>query len=160
MLAACSPGLDWRELRPEGAGWMGLMPCRPAQRTRQMPLGDAAVDWRLNACQAGEVTFAIGDADVADPARVTPVLRALQAAARARLRSVTVEPVVFQMPGMTPQPDAGRWHFQGQGPDGAAIQIELGLFSRGTRVVQAMLIGPVLAPAAVQPFFEALRFAP
>jgi len=163
LSVACSPSLDWRELQPDAAGWRALMPCRPVQRTRRLaadPSGGVAVDWRLNTCQAEGVTFAIGDTDVADPARVPPVLQALKARAFAQGRSPAAEPMPFQMPGLTPQPDAGRWRLKGVGPDGKVVQIELALFAHGTRIVQATLIGPALSAAAVQPFFEALRFTP
>ncbi|MFO1268454.1 MAG: hypothetical protein U1F67_17830, partial [Rubrivivax sp.] len=35
-LGACSPALDWREVRPAGTAVVALMPCRPNASTRSV----------------------------------------------------------------------------------------------------------------------------
>jgi len=159
-LAACSPGLNWRDTQPEGGGWGGLFPCRPSQQTRRLPLGDAAIEWRLSACEAGDTTFAVGTADVGDPARVGPLLQSLKLAAGTSVHAAAAEPQPFSLPGLTPQTGTGRWQLTGQRLDGARVQVEMALFARGTRVFQAMLIGPALPSSTTQIFFEALRVTP
>jgi hypothetical protein len=173
--AACSPTFDWRETRPEGAaGLQAMFPCRPASHARRVTLAGAPVEMTMLACTAGQITFALTHADVADPALVEPALRELARSAGEHLRpagssasapsaaarpgAAVSQPVL--VPGMTPQPQAARWRLAGQLPDGRAVQEELALFAKGTRVVQATMLGPRLDEAAREGFFGGLRFAP
>ena len=161
-LAACTPGMDWREVGPVDGGWRAMFPCRPGVQSRRLLLGDEAVEWRLHACQADGVTYAVGDADVTDPARVGPALKALRVLAQAQINAGEVPGLPLRWPGMTPQPEAGRWRLEGRTAQGQAVAIELLLASRGTRVVQAMAMatgdgaGASLSSAAV--FADGARF--
>lgn len=165
---ACSPELDWREARTEAAGLRASFPCRPDKQVRLMPLAGAPVQLALQVCKAAGWTFAVSHTDVTNPARVGPALIALREALRANVAASTLgtASASWQVPGMTPQPAGGRWSFEGRLPDGAKLQVETAVFSRGTHVVQATLLGPVADEAgakrfsegAAQPFFDGLRF--
>ncbi|MBE0548915.1 MAG: hypothetical protein IH627_14965, partial [Rubrivivax sp.] len=50
LLAACSPTLDWRDVRPAGSGVTLLMPCKPVVQERSLPLAGAPVRLSLQAC--------------------------------------------------------------------------------------------------------------
>lgn len=159
-LAGCSPSLDWREIRTGAAGLRAVFPCRPQQETRHVPLAGSPVALTLHVCQHEELTFAVSHADVVDPARVGAALAALRAAAQANLNAPAGTPVADRgVPGMTPQPASGHWRLAGSGPGGQALQAEVAVFSRGTQVVQATLLGRSLTAAPAQAFFEGLRFA-
>lgn len=107
-LSACSPALDWRELRPDGAHVRASMPCRPASHQRELPLAGAPVTLSLWACQVDTGTFGLAMADMRDPARVGPALLALREAARQNVQGRVIELVPVQVPGMTPK--IGRAH--------------------------------------------------
>ncbi|HEV8689827.1 MAG TPA: hypothetical protein VGQ91_06000 [Ideonella sp.] len=160
FLMGCSPTLDWREARLE-AGLIAMFPCRPVAQSRQLVLAGAPVTMSLSACEAGGKTYAVGLADVADPARVGPALAALREASEAKLaRAASAASGALGVDGMTPQAMAGRWHLSGQRPEGEALAMETAAFARGTWVVQASVIGGQLPAQAVGPFFEGLRFRP
>jgi len=160
-LPGCSPALDWRETRLEGPGLMALFPCRPVAQSRQLVLGETPVTMSLQACEADGNTYAVGLADVGDPARVAAALRALSEASTAKLGpAAQAASQALGVAGMTPQAMAGRWRLDGQRPDGAALGMETAVFARGTWVVQASVIGGKPAAQAVAPFFEGLRFQP
>jgi hypothetical protein len=157
LLAGCSPTLDWREVRPEGSGAVALFPCKPDSRSREVNLAGAPVRLTLMACQAGDTTWALAHADVADPARVGPALAELRAAAVANLGAATTRESPSKIDGATPNAASLRLGFSGRAPDGRAMQEELALFAKGTRVFQATALGPKLAPDALEPFFTGLR---
>lgn len=158
--AGCSPRLDWREIRTGAAGLRAVFPCRPQQETRNVPLAGAPVALTLHVCRHEGLTFAVSHADVADPARVGAALSELRAATQANLQAATSTGVPDQgVPGMTPQPASGHWRLAGRSPDGQPLQAEVAVFSRGTRVAQATLLGRSLSGAPAQAFFEGLRFA-
>lgn len=159
-LAACSLALDWRQVRPEGWGAALLMPCRPDQHERPLLLAGNTVKMGMLVCEADGQTFALSSAEVADPTQVGPALQALADAARANLKAPISAPAAMQVKGMTPHPLAGRWAWRGQLPDGRPVLAQVMLFSRGSRVYQATLIGPHVDPALAQTFFDAIELSP
>ena len=113
------------------------------------------------ACTAGDTVFALTFADVKDPARVGSALDELGLAQRSHLRSPDgAASRAVAVPGMTPNPHAVQWSLTGQLPDGRAVQERAALFSHGTVVYQATMLGPRLDAEAQDTFFGALRVGP
>ena len=158
-LAACSPVLDWRQLRPDGWGILVSLPCRPASQARSVPLVGPPVELLLMACSADGHTFAIASANMAEPGRVGPALQALGAAALANVRGQVEAEQPAAVPGMTPQPAARRWLARGQRTDGTVVREQVLVFAHGLRVFQATVVGPVADEDRVRPFFESIEVA-
>ena len=158
MLAACSPALDWREFEPEGSGLRVSFPCRPDRSERQVLLAGSRVSMRMLACSAGDATFALAYADLADPARVADALTELRAAAIANVGGALPKVSPLQIAGMTPNPQATRLAIDGQLPDRSPVQEQAAFFAQGLRVYQAAVIGARPAAAAVEAFMAGLRF--
>jgi len=156
-LAGCSPGLNWRTVRPEGSGAELLMPCKPDHLARSLPLAGATVSLTLVVCEADEVTWALAFADVQDPARVGEALLALQGAAQANVAGSSPRALPLQVAGATPHPASGRLAFDGRLPDGRAVQEQVAVFAKGTRVFQATALGSRLPAEAADNFFGALQ---
>jgi hypothetical protein len=160
-LGACSPTLDWREARPEGSQARLMFPCRPASHARRVALTGTTVEMTMVACTAGDTVFALTFADLGDPTRVGPALdelgRSLQAALRPA-QGAASQPV--SVAGMTPHPQAAQWRLAGRLPDGRTVQERAALFSYGTRVYQATMLGARLDAEAQDTFFGALRVGP
>jgi hypothetical protein len=159
-MAACSPALDWRVIRPDGAGVALQLPCRPSNQVRVVWLSGRKVDMHLHVCQASGMTFGLIWADMVDPALVTSALRELSASASVKLRAVAPIDSAAKVQGMTPNEAARRIQVSGQLPDGAPGRSDSVAFARGTRVFQATVVGARLDAAAVQAFVEALAVEP
>ncbi|PPE70210.1 hypothetical protein IS481_03220 [Caldimonas thermodepolymerans] len=157
LLAACSPTLDWRQVRPEDSGIEALFPCKPLTHARTVPLAGTPTRMMLYACTTGGMTFALTYAELDDPARVTPALEALRAAASANLDGQETLLGPAEVPGMTPNPAALRLSVQGRRPDGGALAQQLVLFAHGTRVFQASVIGAQPEDEPVATFLAGLR---
>ena len=156
-LAACAPALDWREVRPAGSEVRLMLPCKPASHARTVTLNGRRVEMSMYACAAGDVTYAIAFADMADPAAVTPALAELARSASANLRaSDTAASSALVVPGMTPNPQAAQWRIDGRLPDGRQMQEQLALFAHGTRVHQATMVGARIDAEARDTFFSGL----
>ena len=163
LLAACTPELDWREVRPAGTSVQGLMPCKPASHARRVTLAGAEVEMTLYACRAADATWAIAHADIADPARVTPALDELAASAQRNVGAAVAPSSTSQaaaVPGMTPNPNARVWRIEGRLPDQRAVVETVVVFAHGTRVVQASVIAERADAAALATFVESLRVKP
>ena len=85
-LVACSPALDWREVRVDGGALTALFPCRPEHRARTVPLGADSVRMEMVACAASDSTYAVGYIDIRDPAAVTGALENLRTVATTQHR--------------------------------------------------------------------------
>lgn len=160
LAAACSPALDWRDVRPAGSGVTLLMPCRPGVQERSLTLAGASVRLSLQVCSAGGRTWGIAHADVVDPARVGAALDELRNSAAANITGGPPETLPLQVPGATPQPASTRVRFDGRLPDGRPVQLQLAVFAHGTRVFQATALGEQLTPEAAQTFFGSIHFQP
>lgn len=160
LTAACTPTLDWREVRPEGAGVIASFPCKPERQTRSVVLAGAPVALQVFVCTAGGVTWGLSTADVGDPRHVGPALAALRASRRANLDGLERSAQALQLAGMTPNPQAVRLHIEGRRPDGSAISEQCMLFARGTRVFHLAALGGDPSEDARSNFFGGLRLNP
>lgn len=156
---ACSPALDWREVRPDGSAAVALFPCHPKRQSRQAALAGAPTRMTLWSCEAEGLTFALAQAELGDPARVTPALAEMATALAANLQATEVLREPAAVPGMTPNAEARRLRFSGRLPDGTAAHEQAVLFAHGTRVFQAAVLG-ARPDAAAQVFFDGLRVVP
>lgn len=159
-LAGCAPALDWRDVRPEGAGLQMQFPCKPNGQSRDLNLAGQRVNLVLHACAAGGLTWGLAVADVSDPARVGPALAELATSAAANLGAAAGETLPLRVVGATPSDAAGRQRLTGKLPDGKAVQMQVAVFTRGTLVYQASVLGAAVGDDAAQTFFDAVRFSP
>ncbi len=155
--AACTPTLDWRETHPQGSGATVLLPCKPTVQTRSVRLAGQAVQLALHACMAGGATWAVAVADMADPALVGTALDELRRAAASNLDASPVRTLALAVPGATPNPSSTRVLINGRLRDGSAVQEQVAVFTRGTLVFQATVIGLKLPDDGVDTFFGSLR---
>lgn len=159
-MVACTPTLDWRELRPEGAGVAFALPCKPSVFARKVSLQQSLVEMTLHACSAGGVTWAVAHADVGDPGRVTPALKELRESATSNLSALASTATPVAIPGATPNPEAGRSVLTGKLPDGRKVSEVLMVFAIGTKVYQATAVGETMPVEAVETFASSLRALP
>lgn len=157
LLCACSPTLDWREVRPEGSGAVLLFPCKPSTDTRTVTLDGVRVRMLLTACRAGDATWALAFADVGEPSRVTSALAALRAATVANLGAPAQLLGPMRVSGMTPNPLAEHLRTRGKLPGGEAVTLEAGFFVKGTWVFQSTVMGGGPSSEAVDVFFDNLK---
>lgn len=159
-LAACSPTLDWREVRAADGFFAALFPCRPSSQSRTVRLVGKGVRLSLQACSAAGVTWALAVADVEDPALVSAALGELLQAAQANIGGVASQAVAAKVPGATPNPASVRAEIAGQLPDGQAVVEHVAVFAHATKVVQVTALGQAVAVEALATFFDSVRVVP
>jgi hypothetical protein len=156
-LAACSPALNWRDVRAPGGVARLQLPCRPASQSRKLALAGGAVTMNLLVCDADGQTWALGWATLADASRADDALRAWRASAAARVAAREAVELPLTVRGATLSPAAVRLALQGSRPAGAAIELQLGLFRRGATLYQATVLGDKVSADAAQTFFASIR---
>jgi hypothetical protein len=150
-LMACSPRLDWREVRPPGAGVLALFPCKPDIESREQ--GPARMG--LAACKAAGLGFSLTWAQLDDPALVGPALQQMRESLAVRLKASPALAQAVQISGMTPNPQALQ-----QSLRAAQLQAEVAVFAHGLRVYQAVMLGPESDPAAWETFLGGVKLEP
>lgn len=63
LLAGCTPGHDWREVRNSDAAFVVLMPAKPSTLTRQIDLDGVKVSMTMTAAEIDTVTYAVGSVE-------------------------------------------------------------------------------------------------
>lgn len=159
-LAACSPALDWRDMRPPGLGLAMTMPCRPAAQVRSVRVAKHAFEMTLYACSEAGVTYSVGSFDVKDPTAVGTMLTALVGDVQGNIQGHAESDEPARVPGMTPHSAARQIHFTGRLPDGRLVSEWLLVFSRGTQVYQAIALGGPSDAALAQQFALGLKVLP
>ncbi|MEO6364249.1 MAG: hypothetical protein ABIO71_13545 [Caldimonas sp.] len=159
LLAACSPALDWREVRPEGSGVTLLLPCRPLQLDRVVRLGEASLPMRLHSCTASEATFSIVFADAGTAALADALLPAMRGAAIANVAGAAMPLPLPAIDGATPSAQSGLLRIVGRLPDGRPVVEHAAFFVRGSWLYQAAVVsaGEPVGPQAIEDFFRAIR---
>jgi hypothetical protein len=160
LLVACTPAMEWREVRPESSGAGVMLPCKPASHARNVTLAGASRRLTLYACTAGGATWALAYADIVDPGLVSVALRELRATAAANLGAGSEALVAWRIAGATPNPDSGRFELVGRLPDGQPVREQLAVYARGTTVFQATALGERLDAESLEAFFGGLRLLP
>lgn len=163
LAAACTPKLNWREVRLEsvdGSTLKAQLPCKPDAATRKQQMGSVQVELSMMGCVADKATFTLSRIPLTDPLTAPQVLAAWQAAA---LRSLNAKPATIRgikIDGASAWPPTARVSLAG-----TTTLAELAWFARqtpaGLTLYQAGIY--VNAPAkqldaeAVSTFFESLQ---
>lgn len=156
-LWACAPSLDWREFQAEGSGIVATFPCKPDRHSRSVALAGQTVRMEMLVCSAGDVTFALSFADLADPGQVSATLAELQALATSNLGAARPDRAELAVPGMTPNPNAARLRLEATQANGTNLQEQAAFFAKGLRVYQATVLGKKVPAEAADTFFAGLR---
>jgi hypothetical protein len=164
-LAACSPALNWREVRPDNTRLSLLLPCKPDKAEKIVPLGGQPTTLTLLGCDAAGATFAVAVADLGDPARAAPVLAQWQSLTLAHMKAGPVgtgagtsQLLPLKLPGAAAQPAPVRVVAQGQRADGTAVSGQAAYFAQGSQVFQAVIYAKEITPEAAETYFSSLKF--
>ncbi|MBG6072367.1 MULTISPECIES: hypothetical protein [unclassified Polaromonas] len=160
LVAACSPALNWRDVRPEGTRLSLLLPCKPDKAQKVVPLGGRPTQLSMLGCDADGATFAVAIADVGDPLQAAPVLALWQDLTLANMKAAPAsrQPLPLKIPGASPGTPVTRLQAQGQRADGTAVSGQAAYFAQGSQLFQVVIYAPRIAPEVAETFFSSLKF--
>jgi hypothetical protein len=157
-LIACSPALNWRDVRPEGTRLSMLLPCKPDKAEKQVPLGGRPTALRMLGCDADGLTFAISAADLGDASQAPAVLLAWQQVTLTNMKAAkadTIKPL--KLIGAT----GGQavWvQATGLRTDGTPVLGHAAYFAHGATVFQAVIYGADIKTDVAQTYFSGMKF--
>jgi len=159
LLCACTPALNWREVRLESADGSTLkaaLPCKPDTATRRQQLANIQVELSMMGCVANETTFTLSRIPVSNPLEASKVLAAWQAAGVSNVKAKPASMVAATVSGAGAWPAATRVSL-----DGAATQAHMIWFAKqaatDVTLYQAALYGKKPSNEAITTFFESLQ---
>ncbi|MEO6409291.1 MAG: hypothetical protein ABIO45_11145 [Burkholderiaceae bacterium] len=155
--AACTPALNWREVRLDGSGLEAMFPCRPDRHERHVTLAGVSASMQMHVCEAAGLTFAVSLVDVDAPDRVSRAMVELRALAVSNIGATESTVAALQVSGMTPNPQAALLSARGRPVGSERLGLRAAFFSKGLRIFQATVIGAAPTEEAMQPFFAGLR---
>ena len=164
VMVACTPQLNWRELRLAPTSATALLPCKPDHAERSVPLGGEPTLLVVNGCDAGGATFALMTARVAAGRAPDALLAGWQQATLANMgASDTIERQPFQLPNALPLAHAQRLVAQGQKADGQAVLAQAVWSARaaddgGTELLHAVMYAPKAQPDVADAFFAGIKW--
>lgn len=157
-LWACSPTFNWRQVRADGSAVAVLLPCKPERALRQVAMAGHPVALSMLSCDVGELTFALGSAQVPQGLSTAEVLQAWRQASLASMRA-PVSSATAWTPTLGPQvpnPDVQGWKAVGSRPDGRPVAAQAVQMVHSTEVVQLVVYGPVPTDVA-QTLWEGIQ---
>ena len=162
LLAACTPTLNWRDVRLESSRVVALLPCKPDQTTRSVPLGGVPTDLSVIGCEAEGATFAVMRARA--PAGVAPdeVLRGWQQATLANMRAGTPVATPFVPAGALALPHAQRLAVAAQAANGRTLAAQAVWAARpdgdGVELIHAVMYAPKPRADVADAFFAGIKW--
>ncbi len=163
LLSACSPALDWRDVRPKDVNILLTYPCKPDQIAQDVVLADQKVKMSMTGCVADKMTFALAHAHLPNPALAAKALAQLHQAAVGNVHGKVTASSAAALKNATPGlPDSLDLKIDGQTPDGKPVRERVLLFSQGSDVFQVTAFAPtdVYKDEAAQTFAESVNLSP
>ena len=159
LISACTPALNWREVRFESADGSilkAVLPCKPDTATRKQQLNEIQVDLSMMGCVANETTFTLARMPLTNPLDAPKVLAAWQAAAAANVKANPVPSTATTVSGAGAWPPTSRVTLTG-----SATQAHMLWFAKQSRdgltLYQAAVYGKQPSNEAITTFFESLQ---
>jgi hypothetical protein len=162
LVCACSPALNWRDVRAGSGTLTALFPCRPDEQTRTVDLAGQPLKMTLQTCEAQGVLFALASVELSASGAPEPVLAALADGVALKLRGARREaPSVPDQTASSAAGPSGQWSLVGVATDGHERHVELRQFRRGPWVFQATAVANAPIPReTIEPFFGSFPWAP
>jgi hypothetical protein len=151
-LSACNPEYNWRDYSSQAAPYRVMFPGKPDSHTRSVDLDGLKVDMTMTATEVDGVMFAVGSAEVPDPARAKAALAAMKTAMVRNLgATVTRESPAAATAGATAPAQGAGIDIDASGSRNGTPTRLLGHFeARGTRVYQVIVVGKASSMPAEQ----------
>ena len=157
VLAACNPTFNWRDVRFENARLALLLPCKPDEAQRTVPIAGQPTEMNLLSCDAGGVTFAVSMADVNDAGKTGAILAQWQAATLTNIKAVSgVARGALKVPGLAS--GAVLVKATGQRANGQTVSSQAAYFAQDSQVFQAVMYADKILPDVADTFFSGLKF--
>ncbi|MEQ1659937.1 MAG: hypothetical protein ABL896_14305 [Hylemonella sp.] len=156
LLAACSPTLNWREVRP-GGELKALLPCKPDQGSRRQSLAGREIEVSMMGCEAAGALYAVSAAELGDARQALAVQVQWQAHLLGNMQATASDSSAWNLKGANAVLEPVRLKAQGLRRDGHPVAAEAVWFTHGTRLYHAAIYAKRISTEMSEPFFSGLE---
>lgn len=156
LLQACSPSLNWRDVRLDQTSLLALFPCKPERAARTVSLGGQTLTLNLLACDAGDAKFALAYADSNAAESTAALLAQWREVTLANMRAGATQDTRVALKGATGSTATGVLA-NGVRPDKRAVVLQALWFASGTHIFQASVYSDVARTQVAETYFAGLR---
>jgi len=157
LLTACSPALNWREVRIGDAGVKAMLPCKPDHAQRKVALAGRSFEMEMLGCESGAALFAISRVNVESTGALQEVQASWQASSLAAMRAEGSQGQAHQLKHAAKEPAPLRLAAQGSRPDGRPIALQALWFAQGHYLYHAAVYAEKISVEMSGPFFSGLE---
>ncbi len=152
-LAACSPSLNWREVRLQRL--VAVLPCKPDHAQRTVALAHLPVVLEMVGCEASGALFALSHVRLDQPEQVKTARADWRLEALTAMRAGAVQ----ELPFKPPQPAVSALHLVAQGtrPDGSVVVARLLWLAHGPDLFHIAVYGDRPSDESTETLFLGLR---
>jgi hypothetical protein len=152
VLCACNPEYNWRDYSSQAAPYRVMFPGKPDSHTRSVDLDGLEVEMTMTATEVNGVMFAVGSAEVPDPARAQAALAAMKTAMVRNIgATITRESQAAAATGGSAPAQRAAIDIEASGSRNGTPTRLVGHFeARGTRVYQVIVVGQAASMPAEQ----------
>jgi hypothetical protein len=158
-LFACTPKFDWREVRGTNAPYTVILPAKPATLSRQVNLDGEQVSMTMTAADVDDVTFAVGTAELPDPAKAQRALAAMKTALVNNIGGTVKQEKLSGPPAAPTSIELEAVGTPGAKTGGQRRLLFARLIAKDKRVYQVIVIGKekAISREAVDTFFTSFK---
>lgn len=165
VLAGCAPELNWREVRPVEGGWSVLLPGKPESMTRTVRLGELEVAMTMHGARAGEDAYTVAVARLPEGTAADArerVLAGMRSAMVGNIGGRETGAEAVRLPlvdgGGRPVGEVAAVRVTADGQvRGRPARLVAVFAGDGTRVWQAVAVGPGVDDASARTMLDSLR---
>lgn len=161
-MVACTPSLNWREVRLENVSLKTLLPCKPDHGSRDVRVGQQTLPVRMSGCEAQEHLLAIARLPLPAGAQAADVEQAMKQWQEAALSNfqgqVTgTQDFVIKRKDVSAPLALPRLSASGLSPEGQTMQSQMVTFAFEGQIIQAVVYAPKLSAEVTDTFFAGLE---
>ncbi len=132
-LGGCSPTENWRVITLYDHGVTAMIPCKPDEAQRQVPMLGATTTLEMRSCELAGTTYAVAWLSIQDASQASDAVRSWLTASQA---SAGVSNALPADSVILPHADQA-WRWQGTGvSQGQPLRVEYLYAHKGKRLVQ------------------------
>lgn len=156
-LQACSPALNWREVRLGAGPLLALFPCRPDQGGQSVALGERTVKMSMMGCEAGGAMFTLAQVERVSSDDDEVLVTLWQSGTLASMQGVQTSEAPFLLKKVRASPAPRQIRAAGKRADGSAVVLRAAWFVVGGAVYQAAVYADSDNDEVAQTYFEGIR---
>ena len=156
-LQGCSPTFNWREVALEGTAVNVMLPCKPDQAHRPVPVAGLVATLRMSGCDTGGATFAVSWMDLANDAVAGQAIDPWKQSILGNMQAAASSEGPWDLKNARPASRPMRLTAKGVRPGGGVVYAQAGWFILDRTVFHLAVFSADPKLQAAEDFFSGVK---